>query len=282
MLTSPLISIPHGFTTREGGVSEGPYASLNLSPATGDDPERVRENQRRVLERFGHPPVALLNQQHGHIVHAVEGPGVWDGDGLLTNRPGLLLRVGIADCYPVLLHDPVRNAVGALHAGWRGVVAGILPEALEQLQQRYGSRPEDVRVAVGPGISGPNFQVGPEVVEQLGEAGRGVPGPGQEEDESQGPKAGSQTEPGLPALAPHPPTPLFQPRVYWPDPEEAGKYRLDLEAALHQQALRAGIQPQHYWALGACTYADGRFFSHRRDQGRTGRMWALIQLSGLS
>lgn len=253
MLTSPLIPIPHGFTTREGGVSEGPYASLNLSLATGDDPERVAENQRRVLGRFDHPPVALLNQQHSPIVHAVQEPGVWDGDGLLTDRPGLLLRVGIADCYPVLLHDPVRNAVGALHAGWRGTVTGILPRALEQLQRRYGSRPENVRVAVGPGISGPNFQVGPEVVEQLERS-------------------------GLLALTPCPPTPL----IYWPDPEEAGKYRLDLEAALHQQALEAGIRPEHYWALGACTYADPRFFSHRRDRGRTGRMWALIQLPVLS
>ncbi|GEM88130.1 peptidoglycan editing factor PgeF [Meiothermus granaticius] len=250
MLTSPLIPVPHGFTTREGGVSEGAYASLNLSAFTGDAPERVAENQRRVLERFGHPPVALLNQQHGTVVHAVEEAGVWEGDGLLTHQPGLLLRVGVADCYPVLLYDPVHNAIGALHAGWRGSVGGILPKALERLRERYGSQPEDLRVAVGPGISGPNFQVGPEVIEWVEQAGLGA---------------------RLPSGAP----------IYWPDPHTAGKYRLDLEAVLRQQALGAGVQPQNYWALGACTYADGRFFSHRRDQGRTGRMWALIQLPPL-
>ncbi len=243
VLTSALLSVPHGFTTREGGVSEGPYHSLNLAVSSGDDLERVKENQRRVLEQFGYPPVALLDQLHGNIVHPVAGPGVWQGDGLLTNTPGLLLRVGVADCYPVLLHDPVRQVVGALHAGWRGVVAGILPRALEQMQQHYGSHLQDVRVALGPGISGPRFQVGPEVIEHFCEAGL----------------TGSPQAP-----------------IYRPDPAQEGKYLLELAGALQQQARRAGIE--HYWALGACTYADPRFFSHRRDRGQTGRMWALIQL----
>ena len=244
MLTSPLLSVPHGFTTREGGVSEGPYRSLNLSTSTGDDPAKVGENQRRVLEQFGNPPVALLNQQHGNVVHIVNGPGVWDGDGLLSDTPGLLLRVGIADCYPILLHDPVKSVVGGLHAGWRGTVSGILPRALELLQQEFGSNLGDVRVAVGPGISGPNFQVGPEVVEQFEGSGE------------------------TSAL------------LYWADPTQEGKYRLDLEAAIRQQALNHGVQPENYWALGACTYDDPRFFSHRRDKGQTGRMWALIKLPG--
>lgn len=97
MITSPLLEAPHGFTTREGGVSSGPFASLNLSSATGDDPQKVAENQRRVLGVFGHPPVAALNQIHSGIVHAVSSPGTWEGDGLLTTTPGLLLRVGVAD-----------------------------------------------------------------------------------------------------------------------------------------------------------------------------------------
>lgn len=103
---------------------------------------------------------------HGNRVHVVETPGVWEGDGVLTARPGLL-RVSVADCYPILLHDPVKSVVGALHAGWRGVVSGILLRALEQMQSCYGSSPKTIRVAVGPGISGPNFQVGPEVLEQF-------------------------------------------------------------------------------------------------------------------
>ncbi|MER3480993.1 MAG: peptidoglycan editing factor PgeF [Meiothermus sp.] len=241
MIISPLLESPHGFTTREGGVSGGPFASLNLSPATGDDPRKVAENQRRVLERFGHPPVAALHQLHSQIVHAVSGPGTWEGDGLLTDTPGLLLRVGVADCYPVLLEDPTTRAVGALHAGWRGVVSGILPNALERLKAHYGSRMGDVRVAIGPGICGEHFQVGPEVVEGF----RG---------------AGLET--------------------FWPDPAVPGRYRLDLLEALKLQAVRAGVLPHHLWTLGACTYADPRFFSHRRDRGQTGRMWGVIQARG--
>lgn len=240
LLTAPLLEVPHGFTTREGGVSQGPYASLNLSASTGDAAEAVLENQRRVLQRFGAPPVAALDQVHGSTVHAVEGPGVWTGDGLLTGVPGLLLRVGVADCYAVLLHDPVRRVVGALHAGWRGTVAGILPAALEQMQARYGSRPHDVRVALGPG-AGPGFQVGPEVAEQFARAGL---------------------------------------EAFRPDPHAPGRFCLDLVAALRQQALHAGILPEHFWALGADTLHDERFFSHRRDHGRTGRMWGVIQLPG--
>ncbi|HEU4740206.1 MAG TPA: peptidoglycan editing factor PgeF [Meiothermus sp.] len=252
MITSPLLESPHGFTTREGGVSSGPFASLNLSWATGDDPQKVAENQRRVLEAFGHPPVAALDQIHSNVVHVVSGPGTWEGDGLLTNTPGLLLRVGVADCYPVLLEDPTIGAVGALHAGWRGVITGILPNALERMHEHYGSRMGDVRVAIGPGICGQHFQVGPEVVERF-------------ESAEVWAQVAQTSDPGTP-------TP-----IYWPDPTTPGRYRLDLLEALKIQATRAGILPHNLWALGACTSADPRFFSHRRDQGKTGRMWGVIQ-----
>lgn len=255
MLTSPLLSIPHGFTTRFGGVSPAPYASLNLGYSTQDLPANVDENRRRVLERFGNWPLAELSQVHGNTVHRVDRAGTWEGDGLLTDVPGLLLRVGIADCYPILLHDPVRGVVGALHAGWRGTVAGILPQALGLMREHYRSQPADIRVAVGPGISGDRFQVGPEVVEQFKAAGL----------------IGETDSSGFSA-------PGSQKPLYRPDPAQEGKYLLDLEAVIRQQALEAGVLPQHYWALGLCTYSDARFFSHRRDRGQTGRMWALIGL----
>lgn len=239
MLTCPLLEVPHGFTTREGGVSPPPFDSLNLGLSTADSPEHVMENRKRIMAVFGNPPAVVLNQVHGNQVHAVETAGTWEGDGALTARPGLLLRVTVADCYPILLYDPVRHVVGALHAGWRGVVSGILPRALELMQSRYGSSPDTIRLAVGPGISGPNFQVGPEVLVQFEQAG----------------------------LA-----------IAWSDPQQPGRYRLDLEQAIRTQALRGGIVPQNYWSLGRCTYADPVFFSHRRDRGQTGRMWALIML----
>ncbi len=241
MLTSPLITVPHGFTTREGGVSSGPYAGLNLGLSTADDPALVEQNRQMVLKRFGNPALAELNQVHGNAVHIAQGAGTWEGDGLLSNTPGVLLRVGIADCYPILLHDPVQGVVGALHAGWRGVVSEILPRALELMTERFASSPADIRVAVGPGISGPRFQVGPEVVEEFRAKGL---------------------------------------ENYRLDPNQVGKYLLDLEGSIRQQALALGVLPHNYWALGLCTVSDQRFFSHRRDKGITGRMWAVIMAGG--
>mgnify|MGYP001627196491 CR=1 FL=1 len=208
LLTTPL-PVPHGFTTRLGGVSEGPFASLNLSAATGDDPERVAENQRRVLSAFGHPPVAALKQVHGTQVHRVAGPGLWEGDGLLTRTPGLLLRVG-----------------------------GILPRALELLAG-WGMDPQEVHLAMGPGIGGGCYQVGEEVAERFQEA-------------------------GLPTLR--------------PDPQAPGKHLLDLEAALLLQARRAGVREERIYRVGLCTHCQPTLFSHRRDRGRTGRMWGLVML----
>ncbi len=237
LLTTPLPT-PHGFTTRLGGVSEGPFATLNLSAATGDDPEKVAENQRRVLSLFGNPPVAGLRQVHGTWVHWVEGPGISEGDGLLTSRPGLLLRVGVADCYPVLLYHP-KGAVGALHAGWRGTVGGILLRAVALLAER-GFDPKDLHLAIGPGIGGGCYQVGEEVAEAFLKA-------------------------GLPTVR----------------PDGEGKYRLDLLAALMLQARRLGIPEGQIYTVGVCTHCDPRLFSHRRDQGKTGRMWGVVLLGGL-
>ncbi|TBH15474.1 peptidoglycan editing factor PgeF [Thermus thermamylovorans] len=236
LLTTPL-PVPHGFTTRLGGVSEGPFYSLNLSAATGDDPGRVEENQKRVLAAFGHPPVAALKQVHGSEVHRVEGPGVWEGDGLFTQTPGLLLRVGVADCYPLLLYHP-QGAVAALHAGWRGVVGGILPKALALLGD-LGLDPAEAHLAVGPGIGGGCYQVGEEVAAAFGEA-------------------------GLP--------------TFTPDPKAPGKYLLDLEGALLLQARRAGLREERIHRMGLCTHCEPTLFSHRRDRGRTGRMWGLVLL----
>ncbi len=237
LLTTPL-PVPHGFSTRMGGVSEGPFAGLNLSAAVGDDPDKVAENQRRLLAHFGFPKVAALRQVHGTQVHAVEAPGVYEGDGLLTATPGLLLRVTVADCYPVLLYHP-KGVVGALHAGWRGVVGGILPEALRLLEARYGLDPGEAYLALGPGIGGACYQVGEEVAERFGQAGL---------------------------------------LTFRPDPKAPGRYLLDLKAALLQQAKDAGIPKERIYCVNLCTHCEPTLFSHRRDRGQTGRMWGVILL----
>jgi YfiH family protein len=123
-----------------------------------------------VLAEFDDPPQASLRQIHSNIVHWVNDPGEWEGDGLLSQTPGLLLRVSAADCYPVLLEDPLTGTVGALHSGWRGTLQGILPVALAQLQAA-GSDLSQVRVGLGAGIAGNCYLVGEEVAQQFRDAG---------------------------------------------------------------------------------------------------------------
>ena len=120
--------VSHGFTTRTGGVSEGPYASLNLSWSRGDEKERVQENRRRLGDAIGARPV-FARQVHGDTVIRVdaapEDGAAGEGDALITDRPGLALCAQTADCTPVLLYDRETRSIAAIHAGWRGVVAKV-------------------------------------------------------------------------------------------------------------------------------------------------------------
>ncbi|ATB47340.1 multicopper polyphenol oxidase [Corallococcus macrosporus DSM 14697] len=151
-LTSSLLPVPHGFTTRAGGCSEGPYASLNLGFSVGDERARVEENHRRLAQAAGAPLEALsrVSQVHGdRVVEARSGEGAQglrptegEADGLWTRTPGSWVAVGTADCVPVLLVDPEGRGVAAVHSGWRGTDADISARAVEAL------------VARGPGRSG--------------------------------------------------------------------------------------------------------------------------------
>ncbi len=241
LLQSPNIPVSHGFTTRAGGVSEGWYSCLNLGLSSGDAEASVAENRRRVLALFG------VNEHHAcafsqvHGVRVLRGRPSWfaeEADAVVSNTPGLALIISTADCLPVLFYDPATGAVGAAHCGWRGTVQGIAAATVQKLTELYGSDPADLRVAFGPGISRPNYQVGTEVIGTFQEAG-------------------------------------FPEVVYEPDGN--GRFLLDVAAANRWALLKLGIDPVNLWESGVCTYADPeRFFSHRRDRGRTGRHWAVI------
>ena len=154
----------HGFSTRKGGVSQGIFASLNLGLTRGDDPEHVRENYRRFLSAVGtmdKTTFAMCNQVHGDTVRAITTADVksdlygklhYEADGMMTAIPGVALVVFSADCIPVLLYDPVRRVIAALHSGWRGTAAGIVTRAVERMEEVYGCRPENILAAIGPGI----------------------------------------------------------------------------------------------------------------------------------
>ena len=162
------ILVPHGFTTRLGGVSQGHLASLNLGSHRGDDPANVQENYARLTRAMGSRPekLVLTWQIHSDIVRqvtAADAAGIDHRsypqcDALITNDPGTALLVFTADCTPILLWDPVTGAVGAIHAGWRGTAQDIAGKTLAAMVEAYGCKPENVRAAIGPNIGACCFE----------------------------------------------------------------------------------------------------------------------------
>jgi polyphenol oxidase len=168
---APLVA----FSSRLGGVSDGPYASLNLGLSTGDDAARVAENRARLARGLGLGEIASLRQVHGAELQVVRAGGpAGAGDVLATTLPDLALAVSTADCLGVALWDDARTALALAHAGWRGVLAGALEAALAWLARERPGCP--LRAALGPALRACCFEVGPEVAERF-PAACVVPGP---------------------------------------------------------------------------------------------------------
>ena len=164
-LSSDLLagSVVHCFSTRYGGVSQGHLSSLNLGIHRGDLRENVLENYRILGSAVGFQPEQTVFTHQTHTANVVRvgradcGHGLYreveeERDGLITDEPGVALTVFSADCTPILLYDPVRKAVGAVHAGWRGTAAGIVKNCVDAMQREFGSDPADLRAAIGPCI----------------------------------------------------------------------------------------------------------------------------------
>ena len=181
------IAATHCFTTRFGGVSSGYLASMNIGTHRGDDPANVTRNFEILGQALGFDPqkLVLTTQTHTDRVFRVGkaqagaglfAPALPECDGLITNEPGVTLVVFTADCTPILLHDPVTGAVGAVHAGWRGTAAAIGAVAVEAMVREFGSRPEDIRAAIGPNIAQCCFETDLDVpqamLDRYGEAAR--------------------------------------------------------------------------------------------------------------
>lgn len=157
-------------TTRYGGTSWGPYASLNLGLHTEDDRDTVLENRARLWRFLGTEEggVAGGHQVHGDLVKRVNAPGYYNGyDAFITNVPGIFLTVTIADCVPILIFDPVRNVIAAIHAGWRGTVADISGKTMQKMMEDYGSQPKDCVAYIGVCIDFDQFEVGEEVAQHF-------------------------------------------------------------------------------------------------------------------
>ena len=157
------------FSTRQGGVSPAPLG-MNLSFKVGDDPANVRRNREIFFGGLGISPgsLAIPGQVHGTTIRKVDAPGDYpDTDGLITSHAGVFLCVSVADCVPVLLFDPTRNAVAAIHAGWRGSAAGIALSAVEAMTMEFGTSPRDVLASIGPSASACCYMVGNDVASRF-------------------------------------------------------------------------------------------------------------------
>ncbi len=242
----------HGFTTRLGGVSQGTFGALNLSPKWPEEAQNVEANYG-LLARwagFDRERLYLATQVHGAAgVRVTDQPRqtvrVVEADYLYTDRPGVTVGVITADCVPVLLADPKHPAVAAIHAGWRGLVAGVIEAAVESLAG-LGSRPESLVAGLGPCIGPCCFEVGAEVVEAFAQ------------------RFGDEGEIVIPAGTG--PTP-------WP------KAHVDLWRAARTTLINAGLEPEHIADPPGCTMClPERFYSYRRDGARIGQQLAYIGL----
>jgi YfiH family protein len=273
--SSDLRSLPwlvHGFTTRPGGFT-AIYGShtLNLGFTKDDLRANVERNRNAVLVAAGAAskgkpwPLITLRQVHSDMIHVVRSrkPERFVGDGLVTDIRGVALGILTADCFPVLLVDTKKKAVGAFHAGWRGTVKRIVEKGVGIMRLEFGSRPEDIHAAIGPGIQNCSFEVGEEVEEQF---------------HSQFEYAAAlfhRVQESDPVRERYPMLFMNQRAPGHGDP--CIKLHLDLREANRRQLLAAGVPAANITALKECTVCQPRkFFSHRAERGKTGRMLALV------
>jgi len=169
ILTSDLLGdVRHGFFTRRGGASSGIFSGLNCGLSSSDQTQMVRINRARVAEAMDveTPSLVAIRQTHSSDVITVTAPldGDIEGDGMVTRVPGLALSILTADCQPVLFSDPVAGVIGAAHAGWKGAKNGVLANTVSAMIA-LGSDAKNIVAAIGPTISLPNYEVGPEFLE---------------------------------------------------------------------------------------------------------------------
>lgn len=264
----------HGFSTRRGGVSscyapDGAPGELNLGLTGEDDGENVLRNRRLLVEAItGNPDtrLALVRQIHSSVlvVAGTDASGrACKGDGLMTDHPGILLGVQTADCTPVLVADRKRRAVAAFHAGWRGTVKRIMENGIGRMRLEFGSRPEDLVAAIGPGIGACCYQVGEELLSEF------------ESQFAYGRELFHEVYDSDPVRTKYPMLFLTQ-RAPGHSPIGPSLH-LDVAEANRRQLLDAGLRADAIRVVGGCTSCHRElFFSHRGSRGRAGRMLSVI------
>ena len=236
----------HAVLTRQGGFSRGPYRSLNFGGTVGDNPEDVLRNHERTFKVLGVNFSSRFDvwQVHGTNIICTDAPrdpnlGFQKADGILTDKPGITLFMRFADCVPILLADPKKRVIGIVHAGWQGTSKQISRFAIETMKERYGSDPGDILAGIGPSICSSCYQVGPEVLADFKEN-------------------------------------------FWNDAErffreEQGQLYLNLWRANQFTLETSGVKKIE--VAGLCTAENlDDWYSHRSEDGKTGRFGVLMRL----
>ncbi len=265
---SALAKIPwlvHGFSTRPGGVSELQGEKvLNLGFSEWDRKENVLENRRRFQSALGADDLTLvtLRQIHSDVVQLFEAPPAEPcrGDASATNRASLLLAVQTADCVPILLVDPKKRAIAAVHAGWRGTLQRIVTKTIGTMHMQFGTKPADLLAAIGPSIGGCCYEVGTEVAVEF---------------KSQFPNASDWFDELRTGDEPNPLQWLnMAPPGHQPSPKNV---LLDLRKANRAQLLDAGLRPQNIIVSDLCTVCrSDLLFSYRKEGAKSGRQMSVI------
>jgi purine-nucleoside/S-methyl-5'-thioadenosine phosphorylase / adenosine deaminase len=247
----------HGFSTRLGGVSKQHLSSMNLSFTRGDEKEHVIENYKRITKALDIEleSLVLSYQTHTTNIRVVtkkdRGKGIikerdyTDIDGFITNEPGVTLVTFYADCVPLFFVDPANNAIGLSHSGWRGTVDKIGKKTIEMMKEHYGTRPQDLVVAIGPSICVDCYEVSEDVIEEFRNSFDAT---------------------------------MLQKICYR---KENGKYQLDLWQANRYILLEAGVKEQNIAVSNICTCCNfDLLYSHRASNGLRGNLAAFIGLKG--
>ena len=239
-----------GFTTRHEGVSRPPYNSLNLGTNTFDSPHSVEGNRSVLTRAFGAglEQLVTVKQVHGTDLLVIDSPNpdythfhTLECDGIITNQPGVMIGVSVADCVPLLLFDPVKRVVAALHAGWKGTAGEIGKKGVVAFQEMFGSSTADILAAVGPAIGPCCYEVDAPVMEAFKKGASGW---------------------DLFAVA-----------------RGEGRWGLDLAAANRRQLAESGLPEGNIFVADQCVSCNQElFFSYRRDNGDTGRQMGFIML----
>lgn len=244
-------------TMREGGVSEGAYSHFNITHYCGDAPESVEQNRQLLCQKLGihNNCLHLPRQTHSDVVYRIEDnflkknseerQALLEGvDALITNLRGQCIGISTADCIPILLYDPIHQAIAAIHAGWRGTVARIVQKTIAAMTKAFGSEAENLKAIIGPGISQAAFEVGNEVYEAFQQAR----------------------------------FPMAEIATQYKTPQSS-KWHIDLWAANFMQLEEVGLPLASIQVSGICTFTEhDRFFSARRLGIESGRIFNGIML----